>query len=257
MQQKLRGDIFDILKKALKARGVTYAKLGSEIDLSEASVKRIFAEGDCKISRLLQICELLQISVDDIFERADRLEQEPQVLSVAIEAALAANKSLFSLFILLRESVSESLIQSVFSISENDIFLHARKLEKLGLIEIHASGQRYRIVNKGPIKFRLKGPLNKEMKNINLNFISKAVDLGETQGAAFVSTSRKVLPDTANLIKHDIEALTKKMSNLARQDQLIAEDKELETFKLVVGWAPIDFSKIMTIEPAKTKKRKI
>ena len=138
MQQKLRGDIFDILKKALKARGVTYAKLGSEIDLSEASVKRIFAEGDCKISRLLQICELLQISVDDIFERADRLEQEPQVLSVAIEAALAANKSLFSLFILLRESVSESLIQSVFSISENDIFLHARKLEKLGFFFFHS-----------------------------------------------------------------------------------------------------------------------
>lgn len=257
MQQKLRGDIFDILKKALKVRRVTYSKLGFEIGLSEASVKRMFSEGDCKLSRLLEICEILQISIDDIFERADRLEQEPQVLSVATEAALAANKSLFSLFILLRESVSEKELEKVFGISENDIFLHARELEKLGLMEIHATGQRYRVVNRGPIKFRLKGPLNKAMKNINLNFISRAVDLGETQGAAFVSTSRKVLPDTANLIKQDIEALTKKMSNLARQDQLIAEDKELETFKLVVGWAPIDFSKIMTIEPAKTKKRKI
>lgn len=36
--------LIDALKNVLKARGMTYAKIGKGLGLSEASVKRVFAE---------------------------------------------------------------------------------------------------------------------------------------------------------------------------------------------------------------------
>jgi DNA-binding Xre family transcriptional regulator len=54
----MRGDTFKILQGVLKARGMTYADLASRMEISEPTVKRIFAGHDCKLSRLLEICEI-------------------------------------------------------------------------------------------------------------------------------------------------------------------------------------------------------
>ena len=48
------------LKRALRERGHTYAAVANKLELSVASVKRLFAGGDLSLKRVEQICELLR-----------------------------------------------------------------------------------------------------------------------------------------------------------------------------------------------------
>jgi DNA-binding Xre family transcriptional regulator len=49
------------LKKQLRAQGKTYADVAQLLDLSEASVKRLFASQSFTLQRLEQLCDWLQI----------------------------------------------------------------------------------------------------------------------------------------------------------------------------------------------------
>ena len=55
------------LKATLKSRNMTYRALALRLDLSEASVKRLFAEETFTLKRIEEICQVLEI---DFFELA-------------------------------------------------------------------------------------------------------------------------------------------------------------------------------------------
>jgi len=102
MNSRLRGEIFDALKCALKARGWTYSDLAAGLGLSEPTIKRLFADGDCKFGRLLEICDLLDVTLTDLTERAKRGTDVSLELSEVTEVELAENPWLFDLYVLLQ-----------------------------------------------------------------------------------------------------------------------------------------------------------
>ncbi|NIQ16486.1 MAG: XRE family transcriptional regulator, partial [Candidatus Dadabacteria bacterium] len=51
--------IIEVLKRALKFNRVTYADIALELNLSEASVKRMFAKQHFTLERLETICKLV------------------------------------------------------------------------------------------------------------------------------------------------------------------------------------------------------
>ena len=53
--------LVDSLKRELKARGITYADLAVRIDMSEASVKRMFSQKNFTLQRLDEILQVTQI----------------------------------------------------------------------------------------------------------------------------------------------------------------------------------------------------
>jgi len=55
--------LFINLKNELKAKGLTYKDVADELDLTEASVKRLFSTEDISLRRLDSICELLRIDL--------------------------------------------------------------------------------------------------------------------------------------------------------------------------------------------------
>src|SRR6476469_3791249 len=67
--------LIDALKRVLRAKGVTYAKLAKGLKLSEASVKRIFADRSFTLERLDRICE-----------QEKELVSDPKLLLVAVHA---------------------------------------------------------------------------------------------------------------------------------------------------------------------------
>lgn len=56
------------LKKQLKAHGKTYADVASGLQLSEASVKRLFAEQSFTLQRLEKICQLIGMDISDLVQ---------------------------------------------------------------------------------------------------------------------------------------------------------------------------------------------
>jgi hypothetical protein len=49
---------------------LTYAAVAKQLDLSVASVKRLFSRGDLSLKRVDLICELLETSLAELLERA-------------------------------------------------------------------------------------------------------------------------------------------------------------------------------------------
>ncbi len=244
----MRGDTFKILQGVLKARGMTYADLAQRMEVSEPTVKRIFAGHDCKLSRLLEICGILEVPLADVLHRAERTAEQAVTLPVAVEARLAAEPSLFHLFILLREPIPQQEIEQRFKLSGEDMFRMGRRLEALGLAEVHP-GNRIRITRTEPLKFRADGPLIPLLKEINTRFLGQVIDTPGGNQTSFFTISRRMLPDTAAYIAREIESLKESIAELARQDRMMAREEDLVTYKLTGAWAPVSFPDILTIEP--------
>ncbi|MEI6895946.1 MAG: helix-turn-helix transcriptional regulator, partial [Psychromonas sp.] len=54
------------LKLQLKAHGKTYLDVAQHLNLSHASVKRLFSEQTISLNRLEAICDMIEISLTDL-----------------------------------------------------------------------------------------------------------------------------------------------------------------------------------------------
>ncbi|MEM8571002.1 MAG: helix-turn-helix transcriptional regulator [Pseudomonadota bacterium] len=243
----MRGVTFKILQDALHARGMTYADLAAQLELSEPTVKRIFAGKDCKFSRLLKVCDLLEIDLADVLNMAGRPEQTTPYLPYHVEAQLAADLPLFYFFILLRDTMPQEMIARRFDLSQQDIIRFGLALEKLGLAELMPD-DRIRLSSESPVRFRHDGPLIPMIRAINLKFFSQVVSRPETETQMFFTISRRMLPATAEMISAEIRELQDRIGKLARQDQLVSDADALVTFKLTGVWGPVVFSELMTLK---------
>ncbi|MCV6577075.1 MAG: helix-turn-helix domain-containing protein [Cohaesibacter sp.] len=249
MSDHLRLDAFDLIKQAMKARQLTYAQLADMLDLSEPSIKRMFAERDCKLSRLMKICDLLDLDPSDLFDLSKRHQSGPITLARDIEAMLARDPSLFHFFILLRETETAEDIRLRYQLSAQDIFLYGLALERLGLAHVDEHGV-VRLSLDGPIQFRSDGPLRPLLRRLNTSFLGHLIDhqCDETQDL-FATLSRRISQDTFVHIRSEIEALRDKIADLSRQDQMLLGKQKLHSFKLTLGWGKVDYPALLTIAP--------
>lgn len=63
--------VMQTLKRTLRARGWTYARLGEAIGLSESGIKKIFAADDGSFQRVVRICAVLGLSLDELLQLAE------------------------------------------------------------------------------------------------------------------------------------------------------------------------------------------
>lgn len=76
--------LMQTLKRTLRARGWTYARLGEAIGLSESGVKKSFAAEDGSFERVVRICAVLGMSLDELLRIA---EAEPAPWRLTAEQA--------------------------------------------------------------------------------------------------------------------------------------------------------------------------
>ena len=82
--------LVDVLKRELRARGVTYAQVARNLKLSEASVKRMFSKRDFTLKRLDRICELTHAEFSDLA----RILHEEETLRLAAHVGAGARDRL-------------------------------------------------------------------------------------------------------------------------------------------------------------------
>ena len=62
--------LIDTLKRELRKQRITYRQVASALELSEASVKRLFAGRFFTLDRLERICELLNMSFSELVRQS-------------------------------------------------------------------------------------------------------------------------------------------------------------------------------------------
>lgn len=242
----MQARIFETLKTVLRARKITYAELARRLETSEPTVKRIFAARDDKLSRILEICDVLELSLEDVVAQSKRATVTPVGLGDRIEAQLADDASLFNFFILLQDGMPAEEIVRQFKLDAGDMLRMGRKLERLGLAEVQATG-RIRMLLEHPIQFRRDGPLHHALMKINLDFVRQVFLAPDTDAAAFLTQSRRISDDTARHMLTELRKLNRELSEMARQDQLTLPASELKNHKLSLAWSHVQFSSLLTI----------
>ena len=82
------------LKQLLKQHKLTYRDVAAHLDLSEANVKRVFASNNFSLTRLEQICQLLNISLTDLFSLTEKQQSQLSQLNLEQEQQLVDDPKL-------------------------------------------------------------------------------------------------------------------------------------------------------------------
>ena len=87
--------IISTLKKTLKSHGKTYADVARHLELSEASVKRMFAQQSFSLIRLDAICQMMEMEITELIQQVnDSTARQIDELSDDQEKQLASDLEL-------------------------------------------------------------------------------------------------------------------------------------------------------------------
>jgi transcriptional regulator with XRE-family HTH domain len=245
-EQRQRSGLFASLKQVLKAQGIRYKDLAEKMNTSEPTIKRLFSEQDCKLSRLMEVCEVLGISFTELVDLATNQPISPSALSLETEQVLASRPGLMSFFMLL---ISEFDFESIIEhnqISKHDGYLYLRELEKLELIRLRQDDSYYFLVNR-PILWRLDGPLHSTLVKVNQDFITESISQNKSDKYPFYSASRLLSPSSIKQLNQDVDNLYQSFQKQAALDQMFYPREELSPYKMVSTLGPFDLVKYFKV----------
>lgn len=151
----------DALKHVLKARGMTYATVASELGLSEAAIKRAFSRRAFTLDRLESICDLAGVSFFDLARHAEEEAQaRPATLSDKQEQALVDSPMLGFVFHLVLGGWTVERIISEYAISDAELMPALVQLDRLGLIALMPNNA-IRLTTQRSIEYRRGGPMRR------------------------------------------------------------------------------------------------
>jgi transcriptional regulator with XRE-family HTH domain len=128
--------LVDALKRELKARGITYADLAGRISLSEASVKRMFAQRNFTLERLDQI---LQATGIEFRELSLALQEETRLISqltLAQEKEIISDPKLFVTAVSALHLFTVEQIMSLYQFTLPELIGNLVRLDKIGFLEL-------------------------------------------------------------------------------------------------------------------------
>lgn len=245
-EQRYRGGLFHTLKKILKAQGIRYCDLAELMQISEPTVKRLFQEEDCKLSRLIELCDVLGIKLDDLIELASKTPSEPTQIPLETELALAADPSLTSFFMLLVGELSLEAIAQESNLTDVDVYLYLRELEKLELIRLGRNDSFHFTVTR-PIRWRVDGPLHDFLVRVNQQFIKEAMSNHHANKSPFYSTSRLFSEHSIKQLNEELDRIYQRFQQQAALDQIYYPTDQLTPYKMVATLTPFNLSRYFSV----------
>jgi len=137
----LTAALIDVLKRELKSRGITYAEVAQHLDLSEASVKRMFSTKDFMLSRLDEICEFAGIEFADLARAVEARDSLLLKLSLEQEKELAADPKLMLAAVAAIHHLSFEQILEAYTLTQAELVKLLARLDKLKIIELQPNNR--------------------------------------------------------------------------------------------------------------------
>jgi DNA-binding Xre family transcriptional regulator len=202
------------LKAALRTRGLRYATVAKKLNLSIASVKRLFSRGDLSLKRVDQICELLETGLSEILARA-RERPTANQLTLAQEQEIVADPKLVLIaWLLVNRAGLEDIVRS-YKFTEREVLRHFYKLNQLRVIELQP-GNRVRLLVSRHFSWRAGGPVQryiheKLLREFNSShfvgpndeFFFHGGEVSQTALSELKQVLRNAARQCAEIIEHD------------------------------------------------------
>ncbi len=152
--------IIETLKRELRRQGIKYRQVAQKLGLSEASVKRLFAEQSFTLKRLAQVCELLNLEFSDLVHQMEKDIELTEQLTLEQETELVSDiKLLLMAYFLMSKLEFEDIIR-IYDISETEGIRLLAKLDRMKLIELQP-GNRVKLMIAKNFSFIPRGPIER------------------------------------------------------------------------------------------------
>jgi DNA-binding Xre family transcriptional regulator len=152
--------IIDTLKQELRKQGVTYKQVAQALQLSEASVKRLFSERSFTLSRLGQVCAVLNLEIADLIHQMEKNIDLTTQLSIDQERELVADIKLLLMAHFLMSKFTFQDIIRIYDISETEGIQLLAKLDRMKIIELQP-GNRVKLMIAKNFELIPNGPLQR------------------------------------------------------------------------------------------------
>lgn len=130
------GALLKTLKKQLKAHGKTYADLANALKLSEASVKRLFAEESFTLQRLESACRFLGLQLEELVALMSAEQPQLQQLTLQQEKEIAEDLLLLMVTVSVINGLTMEDLQTFYVIEETECIRKLAHLDRLKIIEL-------------------------------------------------------------------------------------------------------------------------
>lgn len=128
--------LIDALKRALRARRINYAQVAARLDLSEASVKRLFSKGGFTLERFEEVCSLAGTTLIDLArESADGKDSVSQ-LTLEQERAIMRDRKLLLVAVCALNHLTVDEMVRLYEVSKPDCIRLLLELERIRFLEL-------------------------------------------------------------------------------------------------------------------------
>jgi DNA-binding Xre family transcriptional regulator len=210
--------LIETLKHALKAHKKTYADVADALQLSQASVKRLFAEKNLSLLRLEAVCQMVNMEISDLVQLMNQRAHRVTQLTRDQEAEIAGDRLLLLVTVCALNRWTLEEILAFFRITQTEAIRCLARLDRLKIIEL-LPGNRIKLlispnfhwIENGPIQQLFRSRLQEDFFN-----------------SSFSRSTEKLLVVNGMLSAKSNAELQKKMERLAREfDELNNDDAGL------------------------------
>jgi hypothetical protein len=153
----------DALKRALKARAITYAQVAKALRLSEPSVKRMFSTGHVTLDRLEQVCELARTSLVELARNVEGARDQVSQLTEEQERAIMSDRKLLLVALCaLNHLTLEQMVQA-YALTKAECIALLVRLERIELLEL-LPGNRIKLRVTQAFSWLPNGPIQQYFK---------------------------------------------------------------------------------------------
>ena len=208
--------LISALKKTLKSHGKTYTDVADTLQLSTASVKRLFSEQSLSLKRLDAICAMMDMEITDLLQQLAEQEWQLQQLSDAQEREITEDLALLIVTVAVLNHLTLKDILSLFTIDEHEVIRKLAWLDREGLIELLPKNK-IKLKTSGNFAWRPDGPIQR--------FFQQKLS-AEYFSTRFTQAGEKLLVLNGMLTGASLEQFNRRLERLTQEfEELVNEDK--------------------------------
>jgi len=209
-------ELLQTLKKLLKRNNKTYADVATHIDLSEASVKRLFSENNISLQRLDAVCTMMDLEISDLVREMESERAQPiSELSYEQEKEIADDLYLLMITVYVLNKWSMADIIHHYDFSEPQCIRYLAHLDRIRIIEL-LPGNRIKLLVAPNFKWRDDGPIMRLfLSKIENEFFRTNFD----KNGQSLTVMNGMLSDASNtLFQRKLAQLAKDFDALSKDD---------------------------------------
>ncbi len=208
--------IVETLKRELRKQRLTYRDVARKLQLSEASVKRLFSERSFTLERIEQVCDLLNLEISDLVHQMEKDIELTSQLTLEQEKELVSDIKLLLMAHFLLNRLEFSEIIDIYDISEPEGIRLLAKLDRMKILELQP-GNRVRLIISENFKLIPGGPIQRFYERVvQAEFFDSSFD-GAGEFRIFVS----------GMFSRDANAeIIRKIKRLAEDAHELRQDSE-------------------------------